>query len=176
MNWQPTLIGPTLRLRPLVEEDFDALYPVASDPLIWEQHPDRERYTLEGFRVYFRSGIDSKGALLVFDLQTGKVIGSSRFTKYNSKTSSLEIGYTFLTREYWGGERNRELKTLMLNHAFQFVETVYFVVGKTNFRSQQAMLKIGGVIVSDVSTVPLSGDLSSKVVFKIEKGSWPGLL
>jgi len=167
MNWQPTLTGSSLQLRPLVEEDFDALYAAASDPFIWEQHPDRERYTLDRFRMYFRSGMDTKGALVVCDGKTGQVIGSSRFTNHDSEKSYVLVGFTFLTRENWGGERNLELKTLMLNYAFQFVEAVYFLVGKANLRSQRAMAKIGGRIVTDLKPA-VAGDL----VFKINKSDW----
>lgn len=164
MNWQPTLTGSSLRLRPLVAEDFDELFAAASDPLIWEQHPDRHRYTLERFKIYFQSAIECKGALIVTDLNTGRVIGSSRYTDHDPGKSFVVVGYTFLTRENWGGPRNLELKTLMLNHAFQFVETVYFVVGKTNIRSQRAMAKIGGVVTELRSTAP------NEVVFQIQKG------
>jgi RimJ/RimL family protein N-acetyltransferase len=167
MNWQPTLIGSSLQLRPLVEEDFDALYAAASDPLIWEQHPDRERYTLERFKVYFQSGIECKGALIASDLKTDKIIGCSRFTGHDVQKSFVLVGYTFLTRENWGGQRNRELKTLMLDYAFQFVESAYFVVGKTNFRSQRAMAKMGGIIVTDMKPVD-----STEIVFQIKKTDW----
>lgn len=171
-NWQPFLIGSSLRLRPLKEADFDSLFSAASDPLIWELHPDKRRYTRERFEVYFRSGIESKGALAIIDLKSGKMIGSSRYCDYNSQHSSIEIGFTFLTRDYWGGAYNRELKWLMLGYAFQFIDKAYFVVGKDNFRSSAAMLKIGGVEVTDLSTTPVAGDLSTSIVYQIKKEDW----
>jgi len=100
------------------------------------------------------------------------MIGSSRFTDYNEKTSSVEIGFTFLARQYWGGEYNRELKSLMLGYAFEFVDTVYFVVGNKNYRSQRAMTKLGGVLVPDTENLPLSGDLSTSVVYQIKRTDW----
>lgn len=171
VHWQPLLQGPTLRLRPLTEADFPALFAVAADPLIWEQHPDHLRYTRERFEVYFRSGMESRGALAILDGSTGQIIGSSRFNDYNPETSSVEIGFSFLARDYWGGTANRELKTLMLNYAFEFVDTVYFVVGVNNHRSRRAMAKIGGVPVTDLSTAPVKGDLSTSVVFQIPNPS-----
>jgi RimJ/RimL family protein N-acetyltransferase len=161
-----------IRLRPLTEDDFEALFAAASDPLIWEQHPDSMRYTRERFEIYFRSGMDSKGAFAIIDLQTGQIIGSSRFYNYSSKTSSVEIGYTFLARPYWGGGYNRELKYLMMNYAFQFVDTAYFVVGQNNQRSRKAMCKIGGVEVTDVSTAPVISDVSQSVVYRILKSQF----
>ena len=109
VDWQPTLIGPRLTLRPLSESDHGALFAVASDPLIWEQHPDRHRYTPERFEAYFRSGMESRGAFAVIDRSSGQMIGSSRFRDFRSRESSVVIGYTFLARRYWGGSYNREL-------------------------------------------------------------------
>ncbi len=144
---QPTLKGRLLELRPLQEEDFEELFAVASDPLIWEQHPRWDRYQREVFSEYFRSGLECGGALLATDLRSGKPIGSSRFHGYDPGKSEIEIGWTFLAREFWGGVYNREMKLLMLRHAFRFVENVVFVVGRQNLRSQRAMEKIGGVCI-----------------------------
>jgi RimJ/RimL family protein N-acetyltransferase len=142
---QPTLKGELLLLRPLQADDFPALYGVASDPLIWEQHPSNDRWKEEVFRKFFADGIASGGALVVIDLKDGRVIGSSRFDRYDPEASEIEIGWTFLARSHWGGVFNREMKSLMLGHAFRFVRNVVFSIGPQNIRSQRAMDKIGGV-------------------------------
>ena len=142
---QPVLRGEILWLRPLRLEDFPDLYAVASDPLIWEQHPVPDRYEKEVFEGFFREAMDSGGALIALDSRDEKVIGSSRFLGYDPDRSEIEIGYTFLSRSHWGGVYNREMKRLMLGHAFRFVENVVFLVGPQNLRSQKAMEKIGGV-------------------------------
>ena len=142
---QPTLKGDLIHLRPLRPEDFDALFLVASDPLIWEQHPERNRYTKERFRAYFKGGLDSGGALIVLDAKTGAIIGSSRYSGYDAAGSEIEIGWTFLARSHWGGRYNGEMKRLMLRHAFQFVDHVVFLIGEENIRSQRAVEKIGAV-------------------------------
>jgi N-acetyltransferase len=144
---QPTLKGDLLVLRPLRPEDFDALYAVASDPLIWEQHPQRDRYKLEVFQGFFREALESGGALIAIDAKDGRVMGSSRFHGYDEAKSEIEIGWTFLARSHWGGVYNRQMKGLMLRHAFQFVKSVVFLVGPNNLRSRKAMEKIGGVRV-----------------------------
>jgi RimJ/RimL family protein N-acetyltransferase len=141
---QPTLTGERLELRPLRAEDWDALYAAASDPLIWEQHPESDRYKPDVFRRYFDGGLASGGAFVVIDRRTGQIVGSSRYHGFDEAAGEIEIGWTFLTRQYWGGSYNREMKTLMLDHAFRFVERVLFNVGATNYRSQRAMEKIGG--------------------------------
>jgi RimJ/RimL family protein N-acetyltransferase len=130
---QPTLRGESIELRPLRPEDYDAVYAAASDPLIWEQHPDRERYKPEIFREYFQSGIDSGGAFAIVDRASGRIIGSSRYWNYKPEESEIEVGWTFLERKYWGGATNREIKRLMLRHAFRFVERVILIVGEHNF-------------------------------------------
>jgi N-acetyltransferase len=142
---QPTLKGPRLELRPLRADDFPALYAVACDPLIWELHPNPDRYTLEVFTDFFREALESGGALIATDASDGRVIGSSRFFGYDETRSEIEIGWTFLARSHWGGTYNREMKQLMLQHAFRFVTSVVFLVGPQNWRSQKAMEKIGGV-------------------------------
>jgi len=142
---QPILEGKLLGLRPLRPEDFHDLFAVASDPLIWEQHPIKDRYTEEAFKGFFREAMESGGALIALDSKDGQVIGSSRFHGYDSEKSEIEIGWTFLARSRWGGIYNAEMKMLMLRHAFRFVNSVVFLVGPQNVRSQRAMERIGGV-------------------------------
>jgi RimJ/RimL family protein N-acetyltransferase len=142
---QPVLKGDLLELRPLRPDDFQVLFAVASDPLIWEQHPAPDRYKEEVFREFFRDAMQSGGALMATDAKSGRVIGSSRFHGYDQARSEIEIGWTFLARAYWGGTYNREMKRLMLGHAFKFVKSVVFLVGPGNYRSQRAMEKIGGI-------------------------------
>ena len=142
---QPTLEGELVRLRPLRGDDWDDLYAVASDPLIWEQHPCNDRHEEEVFREFFREALECGGALLIRDAKDNRVIGSSRFDRLDEEKSEIEIGWTFLARSHWGGVHNRELKKLMLDHAFRFVRSVVFLVGPQNLRSQRAVEKIGGV-------------------------------
>jgi RimJ/RimL family protein N-acetyltransferase len=142
---QPVLIGERLRLRPLRPEDWDALYAVAADPLIWEQHPCSDRYKEDVFRTFFAEALASGGAFVVIDATDGRMIGSSRYHAYDEAASVVEIGWTFLARTHWGGTCNGELKQLMLRHAFRFVNRVLFLVGPGNLRSQRALEKIGAV-------------------------------
>lgn len=140
---QPTLKGELLELRPLSAEDFGELYRVASDPLIWEQHPASDRYREEVFKEFFREALESGGALVAIDTSDGRMIGSSRYHGYDAQRCEVEIGWTFLARSHWGGRYNGEMKRLMLDHAFRFVERVLFLIGPRNLRSQRAVEKIG---------------------------------
>jgi N-acetyltransferase len=141
---QPTLRGELLEVRPLREDDYDALFAAARDPLIWEQHPD-ERHREEVFSTFFAEHLATGGALAVVDVRSEEVIGTSRYHDFDPARSEVEIGWTFLARAYWGGVYNGELKRLMLEHAFRSVETVLFVVAPGNLRSQRAVEKLGAV-------------------------------
>jgi RimJ/RimL family protein N-acetyltransferase len=144
-DFQPHLKGKLIELRPLRPEDWDDLFVVASDPLIWEQHPESNRYEKDVFKVFFREALESCGAFVVIDNKIQQIIGSTRFYGYDPEKSEIEIGWTFLARKYWGGQYNREMKSLMLNHAFKFVENVVFLIGEKNIRSQKAIEKIGAI-------------------------------
>ncbi|HZS58352.1 MAG TPA: GNAT family N-acetyltransferase [Gemmatimonadaceae bacterium] len=144
---QPTLEGKLLRLRPMQPEDFDALHAVASDPLIWAQHPEPDRWKVDVFQRYFRGGLESGGALIAIDRKDDRVIGSSRYYGYDAEHSEIEVGWTFLARSHWGGPYNAEMKQLMLRHAFTFVDNVVLLIGPENMRSRRAAEKIGGVLV-----------------------------
>src|SRR5581483_3239267 len=108
------------------------------------QHTD-PRHREDVFRAFFAEHLATGGALAVLDQQTSEVIGTSRYHGYEPARSEVEIGWTFLARRYWGGTYNGELKRLMLDHAFRFVDRVVFVVAPGNLRSQRAVEKLGAV-------------------------------
>lgn len=164
---QPTLTGTLVELRPLRPDDFDELYRAASDPLIWEQHPEPTRHEPGVFRRFFDGAIASKGALVVIDRQSGRIIGSSRY--WNLEPDEVEIGWTFLEREFWGGEYNGEMKRLMIEHAFRFVERVVFVIGETNLRSQKAVKKIGAKFFGPLDRTAPDGTIRRNVVYAITR-------
>jgi RimJ/RimL family protein N-acetyltransferase len=166
---QPDLKGELIELRPLTPGDWDDLFAVASDPFIWEQHPESDRYKEEVFKVFFREALESGGAFVVIDRTTQEIIGSTRFYGYDQEKSEIEIGWTFLAREYWGGQYNREMKSLMLNHAFKFVETVVFVIGEKNIRSQKAIEKIGAIRVGIVTRAYGNRPSAPNVKYLIKK-------
>lgn len=143
---QPVLEGPTLRLRPLEPRDFDALFRIASDPLVWEQHPEPLRYRRDVFEGFFAGALASGGALLAIERPSTRVMGTSRYYDLDLVNREVAIGYTFLSREFWGGSANAEMKRLMLDHAFDWADTVWFHVGPCNFRSRRAVEKLGACL------------------------------
>jgi RimJ/RimL family protein N-acetyltransferase len=167
---QPVLKGSLVDLRPLRDDDFDALFAVAADPLIWEQHPASDRYQEQVFRAFFQESMSSGGALIVSDASDNRVIGSSRFHGYDAERNEIEIGWTFLARSHWGGRYNAEMKRLMLQHAFRFVDRVVFLVGPQNHRSQRALEKIGGVPAG----TRRDGSGRESLVFEVTSRGSPG--
>jgi hypothetical protein len=161
---QPVLVGELLSLRPLSPLDFEPLYRIAADPLIWEQHPQRTRHERAVFAQYFEGAMKSGGALVVQSRQSGALIGCSRYYDLSADGRRIIIGYTFLTRAHWGGRYNRELKHLMLAHAFQFVDVVAFEIGVSNLRSRRAIEKLGARLVHEADL-----DGSTHVVYEIRK-------
>jgi N-acetyltransferase len=162
---QPTLQGKLIEVRPLTPNDWDALFQAASDPLIWEQHPESDRYTQPVFQKFFQGALDSKGAFAVIERKSGRIIGSSRYCNLKPEESEVEIGFTFLEKKFWGGAYNSELKSLMLEHAFKFVERVVFVVGESNLRSQKALEKIGARFLKKAEATAPDGTVRKNVLF-----------
>jgi RimJ/RimL family protein N-acetyltransferase len=156
-DFQPTLTGPTVIVRPVSADDWAELFEAGSDPEIWKVHPLSDRYTEPVFRVYFDGAVASKMAFVFADRSTSRLIGSSRYYGHEPERREIEIGWTFIVRSHWGGPTNREVKRLMLDHAFTFVDTVIFWVGEKNWRSQGAMTKIGGIRRDGLFTRELSG-------------------
>ena len=169
---QPTLKGRLLWLRPLREDDFEDLFKVSSDPLIWEMHPEKSRYQRDVFQQFFRAALDSEGAFVVLDAKTNEVIGSSRFSAFDPSKNSIEVGYTFLARRCWGKGYNSEMKALMLTHAFQYVNKVLFYIGETNLRSRKAIEKIGARLLEKIERQPKEGAKYFSTVYGIEKADF----
>lgn len=170
MDRQPVLTGDLLHLRPLRADDWQALYAVASDPLIWEVHPANDRWQEPVFRTFFADALDKGGALAVIDRASGAVVGSSRFQGHDpADGGSVEIGWTFLARSHWGKGYNQELKRLMVDHALRFVERVEFHVGEDNIISRKAMQHIGGRLTDRVDCVDTPRGPVSHVIYEIDR-------
>jgi RimJ/RimL family protein N-acetyltransferase len=167
---QPNLKGNLVELKPLRADDYHDLYAVAADPLIWEQHPVIDRHKEEVFKEFFREALQSNGTLIAVDSSQSRIIGSTRFHGYDQERSEIEIGWTFLARSHWGGIYNREIKQLMLNHAFKYIDSVVFLIGLQNIRSQRATEKIGAL---RVGTRRDSGGRSS-LVYRITASAFAG--
>ena len=171
-NLQPTLIGPRIAIRPVTEADWSQMFAAGSDPEVWAVHPASDRYKEPEFRQFFDGALASGSGFSFVDRAAGKVIGSSRYHGYDADKREIEIGWTFLAKAYWGGSYNGEIKGLMLDHAFTFVDTVIFFVGEENWISQRAMEKIGGIRRAALVPREIGGKAHGHVVFEIRKSDW----
>jgi RimJ/RimL family protein N-acetyltransferase len=171
-DWQPShLEDDIVKLIPLTADDFEKLFDAASDSLIWEQHPSKDRYKREVFQLFFDSAVSSGTAFLITDKDSGKIIGSTRYYDYKPGHSSIAIGFTFLAREYWGGLYNKLAKKLLLDYAFQYVDNVYFHIGPDNIRSQRGTMKIGAKKVNEVY-LDNNGQKQLHYEYRIQKKEW----
>jgi N-acetyltransferase len=166
---QPTLNNDLLIIRPAKTDDFDALYKVASDPLIWEQHPAKTRYQLEVFTPLFNEGIASGGMLVIIDKKSGDIIGSTRFNPVPETDNAVEIGWSYLSRAFWGGDYNKSQKHLLMDYAFQHVDHVFYYINKYNTRSRKAVEKLGGNRVSHFNEQLLDARSPDNVIYRIGK-------
>jgi len=171
-NPQPVLENDTILLSPLKATDFEALYDVASDPKIWEQHPNRDRWQEEVFRTFFDGAMQSGGAFMIVEKSTGKTIGSTRFYDYNEADNSVLIGYTFYATRCWGTGINRAVKQMMLDYAFGFVDKVYFHIGAGNVRSQIAIDRVGAKKVTEEDVAYFGEPPKLNFIYEIRKEDW----
>ena len=170
MDRQPILEGARLMLRPLAPEDRDALFAVACDPELWAQHPVPERSEEAYFNLYFEKLLERRGTLVIVRREDGALIGSSTYSNHRREGGgAVEIGSTFIARMQWGGTTNRELKHLMLNHAFRTVALVEFLIGEENWRSRRATEKIGAILTDRVVMVENAGRGIPHLVYEITR-------
>ena len=172
IDFQPFLQNNLIKAEPLQQKHFELLYEAASDPLIWEQHPNKNRWQLTAFENYFAGAIKSGGAFLICEAKTNEVIGSTRYSDYNEETNTVSIGYTFFKRSHWGKGYNHALKQLMLDHIFQYVENVQFYIGAVNKRSQISIERLGAVKTGEEETAYYGEPIKLDYVYTITKEQW----
>ncbi|WP_294294537.1 GNAT family N-acetyltransferase [uncultured Chryseobacterium sp.] len=169
---QTILENETYQLIPLQQGDFESLYEVASDPKVWEQHPNKDRYRREVFENFFQGAIESGGAFKVVERATGDILGSTRFYDFDDENNSIFIGYTFYGTKSWGRKINQQIKKLMLDYIFQFIDTVYFHVGKDNIRSRTAMERLGAENQGEQEVAYFGEPSRTNILYQIQKQNW----
>jgi RimJ/RimL family protein N-acetyltransferase len=169
---QPVLENEEFQLIPLQQGDFESLYEVASDPKVWEQHPNKDRYQKEVFKNFFTGAMESGGAFKIIEKATGDVLGSSRYYDFDEEDNHIFIGYTFYGTKSWGKGINPQVKKLMLDYIFQFVDKAHFHIGKENFRSQKALERLGGQKIAEEEVAYFAEPTRTNFVYEIKKGDW----
>lgn len=169
---QPLLENDQVKLLPLQESDFGRLFEVASDPKVWEMHPNKNRFQKEAFRNFFEGAMLSEGAFLIIDKETDEAAGSTRFYAYDEDENSIFIGYTFYATKFWGSKLNPQVKRMMLDYIFQFVDLVKFHVGAENWRSITAMERLGAENKGVISVAYHGEPNRDNIEFWIKKSDW----
>lgn len=172
-NPQPELTGPTLLLRPLRPQDRDALYAIAGDPRVWEQHPDRLRWQPDRFALFFDGALAGGSALLALDRATNEVVACSRWYEVNPDARTCAIGYTVVRYDRWGDGTNAELKRLMLDHSFAAADAVIFHVATQNSRSCRAVEKLGAVCTHE-APIAMAGIEVPYRHYRLDREVWQG--
>ncbi len=173
-NIQPTLENDIVLLLPLHINDFDSLYELGSDPLIWEQHPNQDRWKLEAFTNYFEGAVRSRRAFKIVYKPDGELAGCTRIYDYVVEENSIKIGYTFIARKFWSKGINPAAKKLLLDYLFQYVEKVQFHIGSKNIRSQIAIGKLGAKKISEEEIAYYGEPPKLNYLYQIEKADWVG--
>lgn len=170
-NWQPRLKGDTLSIRALEPEDYSALFECASDPLIWLGHPAKDRYQKVVFAKMFEEGLASGRCVVFIEQSSAKIVGWSRYYVAEDGPQDISIGFTFLSRDHWGGASNKQVKNLMLKHAFEHFENVWFHIAPSNIRSQKATQKLGAQLESE-GVLQLAGKAGVWQSYRLTKQQW----
>jgi len=130
-----------------VQSHFDGLYVVASNPMVWEQHPERDRWKEPVFLQFFQKALENDlGCFTIIDKTKNSVVGSTRFYSFDSANDAIRLGYTFMDPSYWGTGANREIKNTLIDLAFSVVDKIFFDIGPDNHRSRAAVEKLGAVV------------------------------
>ena len=169
---QTELSNENVVLKPLKQSDFEALFSQAADEEVWIQHPNKNRYKRLVFENFFAGALESKGAFVIIDKNLNEIIGSTRFYDFNENEKSIFIGYTFYGKAFWGKNYNSQVKKLMLDYIFQFVDFVNFHVGNENFRSQKAMEKLGAEKVVELEVDYFGEETRTNFLYRIKKENW----
>ena len=138
-------------LIPLEEEHFDELFAVASDRELWNLIPvdcsERETfYPTYRFALAERES-GNQYPFVIRHKATGKLIGSTRLFEIFPADRKLEIGWTWIAKQFWGTGINLECKLLLMTFCFEQLKAnrVQLKTKDTNIRSRKAIEKIGGV-------------------------------
>ncbi|AMO99328.1 acetyltransferase domain protein [Collimonas arenae] len=176
-----TLVGQRIRLRPLLASDAPALVAAASDGKLWNL-PFTVVPSSETVQSYIRTALDGQAAGTVMPfvteiLETGQVIGSTRFWKIDRQHRKLEIGSTWIAATWQGTYVNTEAKFLMLCYAFEVLNCVrvQFTTDEINEKSRRAILRLGAKqegIVRHERIMP-DGRKRNSVRFSIIDDEWP---
>ncbi|RSM56229.1 GNAT family N-acetyltransferase [Amycolatopsis sp. WAC 01376] len=185
MSWlelaATTLDNEYVLLRPIVAEDRAAVRSIAMDPDIWRFFVSRVE-TDADFEAFFDATLadhtdGTRVVYLVFDKRDGRVAGSMSYGNLAERDGRMEIGWSWLGRDFRGKGMNRWAKYLLLQHAFERLgaERVEFKTDRLNEQARSALRNIGareeGTLRS-FNPMP-GGRRRDAVFFSVLRAEWP---
>ncbi len=184
MEIQPVILqGERVRLEPLAMDHVDALCEVAFDEELWRVALQPLR-TRDDVAQYVRNALDlhQKGTALPFAtiaISSQKVVGSTRFGNIDSANKRVEIGWSWLGKQWQRTGLNTEAKFLMLRHAFEEWKCirVEFKTDVLNEQSRRAILRLGakeeGIFRKHAITS--GGRIRNSVYYSILDDEWSNI-
>jgi RimJ/RimL family protein N-acetyltransferase len=175
------LEGLHVRLEPLSKGHLAGLAEVGLDEEMWRWIPTQVR-TTEEMAAYIETALQEqeRGVSLPFAIvrrTTGGAIGSTRYGNIDRTHHRVEIGWTWVAREWQRTAMNTEAKYLLLKHAFETLGCirVELKTDSLNERSRAAILRIGareeGTFRNHMITA--SGRIRHTDYFSIIDSEWP---
>jgi RimJ/RimL family protein N-acetyltransferase len=164
-------------LRPLQAEDLPALLPLTQEPSLWTYFT-HDLSTLAGLETWAAGHFSGdRLQFVVTDKRSGKVLGSTGFGNYIPRDQRIEIGWTWLGKAFQGTGINAQMKSLMLNYAFDALGMlrVEFKTDVLNLPARQALLRLGateeGILRSH--TLMTQGRRRDTIYYSFLRGEWP---
>ena len=178
-----TLEGRHVRLEPLAKEHLAGLAEVGLDEELWRWIPTQVR-TTEEMAAYIETALDEQRRRVslpfaILEKATGRAIGSTRYGNIDRTHHRVEIGWTWVAREWQRTAMNTEAKYLLLRHAFETLGCirVELKTDSLNERSRAAILRIGaqeeGIFRNHMITS--SGRIRHSAYYSIIDSEWPGV-
>jgi len=177
------LEGAHVRLEPLAKAHLAGLVEVGLDEELWRWIPTPVR-TREEMAAYIETALNEqrRGEALPFAIvekSKGRAIGSTRYGSIDRTHRRVEIGWTWVARDWQRTAMNTEAKYLLLRHAFETLGCmrVELKTDSLNERSRAAILRLGareeGIFRNHMTTA--SGRIRHTVYFSIIDSEWPAV-
>lgn len=176
----PTLANERVLLKPLSEEDYEGLYAIGLEPLLWAVSIN-SIVSQEDLQRYLKTAIEQRQhrqalPFTIIDKTNNQIAGCTRYGNISFEHKRLEIGWTWLGIKFQKTGLNRACKYELLQYAFEtlHMQRVELKTDALNMKSREAMRKMGateeGILRRHMITE--SGRSRDSVYFSIIADEW----
>ncbi|MFE9575438.1 GNAT family N-acetyltransferase [Nocardia sp. NPDC006044] len=170
-------------LRPIEPADRAALCEIALDPDIWRYFVSLVE-TEADFDAFFDAALEDQRAgrrvvFYIMDKASGRAAGSMSYGNLAERDGRLEIGWSWLGRDFRGRGLNRWAKYLLLEHAFERLgaERVEFKTDVLNEQARRGLRNIGATeegVLRSFNPMP-GGRRRDAIFYSVLRGEWAGV-